>query len=76
MEILGYRISYLKLCWRHINDIYGKSQFNGTISADKGIDRFISRWVVDLDDEILSITVLGEDFFVTKSSVNLVSPIT
>ena len=42
------------------------------ISADKGIESFICIWVVVLDDEIMSITVLGEDFVITKSGVNIV----
>ena len=37
----------------------------------EGIKRFISRWMVVPDDELLSITVLGGDYVVTKSSVNI-----
>ena len=44
------------------------------INADQGIDIFMSRWIVVLDDELLSIIVLGGYFDVTKSGVNLVSP--
>ena len=45
------------------------------IRPDKGIDRFISIWVVVKYDELLSITVLGEEVFVTKSGVNIFSPL-
>ena len=45
------------------------------ISDDKGIESFISIWVVVPDDGLLSITVLGEHFVITKSGVNIVCPI-
>ena len=48
-------------------------QVIGMISADKGIESFICIWVVVLDDEIMSITVLGEDFVITKSGVHICS---
>ena len=47
------------------------SQVIGVIIADQGIERFLSRWVVVLDDGLLSITVLGGYFVVTKSGVNI-----
>ena len=45
------------------------------ISSDQLIEIFIYRWVVVTDDELLSITVLGGYFVVTKSSVNIVHPL-
>ena len=75
MEILGCQIYHLKLCWRGRIDIYGMSQVIGMVRADKVIERFISRWEVVPDDELLSITVLGEYFVIFKSSVNIVSPL-
>ena len=36
-------------------------QFIGVIGADQIIDRLISRWVVVMDDELLSITLLEEE---------------
>ena len=38
------------------------SQVIGMVRADQGIEIFISIWVVVLDDELLSIIVLGGDF--------------
>ena len=49
-------------------------QVIGMISFDKGIKILVSIWVVVKDNELLSITVLGEEVFVTKSGVNIVSP--
>ena len=46
----------------------------GMIRYEQGIERFIYLWVVVKDDELLSITILGGDFVVTKSGVNIVSP--
>ena len=55
--------------------IYGTSKVIEMISDDQGIEIFIPRWVVVLDDELLSITIIGEYFFITKSGVYLVSPL-
>ena len=55
--------------------IYGTSKVIGMISDDQGIEIFIPRWVVVMDDELLSITIIGEYFFITKSGVYLVSPL-
>ena len=75
VKILGQRISYLQLCCRRKNNIYWMSEGIGMIIADKGIQSFIFRWVVVPDDKILSITVLGGYFVLTKSSVNIVYPL-
>ena len=50
------------------------SQVIGMIRSDQGIERSISIWVVVKDDELMSITIFGEGFVVTKSGVNIVSP--
>ena len=55
--------------------IFGMSQVIGVVSADQGIESFVSRWVVVPDVELLRITFLGGYFFITKSGVNLVSPL-
>ena len=51
------------------------SKFIGMTSADHIIESIIYRWVVVPDDKLRSITVLGGDFVITKSTVNRVSPI-
>ena len=56
------------------NKIYRMSQVIGMIRSDQGIERSISIWVVVKDDELMSITILGGGFVVTKSCVNIVSP--
>ena len=51
------------------------SQVIEVIGADQGVESFTYGWIVVLGDKILSITILVGYFFVTKSGVNLVSPI-
>ena len=50
-------------------------QVIGIIGADQVVYIFISIGVVVPDDELLSITILGGDFFVTKSGVNIFYPL-
>ena len=75
VEILVYRISCHQFFWKRINHIYGMSQVIWVIRADKGIESFISILLVVPYDELLSITVLGGYFSVTKIGVNLVFPL-
>ena len=51
------------------------SQVIGIVNADQGIDSFMSIWLVVPYDELLSMTIIGGYFSVTKIGVNLVSPI-
>ena len=75
MERLVYCISYLQLCCSRNNDIYGMIQVIGIIGADHLVHSFMYIWTVVPDDELLSITILGGDFFVTNSGVNIFYPL-
>ena len=65
----------MRSSWKCINEIYGTSKVIGIIITDQGIQRFVSIWVVVMYDKILSITILGGYFVVTKIGANLVSPL-
>ena len=43
------------------------SQAIGVISADQVIERFISRWEVFMDDELMITTVFVEDFSLLRA---------